>query len=60
MNKQNDKELEAIKLMAQASSSPFKTAFKASMGIAAAQLVVGLGFLGVVGIVILILALLIK
>lgn len=44
-NSNNDLETTAIKALAMASKTPFRTAFKASLGVAAAQLVVLAGFL---------------
>lgn len=55
MNDNNNSEiLNVVKMMAAATNSPFKTAFKASLGIAAAQLVVIVSmitiFLGIVAL----------
>lgn len=47
MNENNNQTEEtAIKILAAASKTPFKTAFLATMGVAAAQLALGLVFLG--------------
>lgn len=52
INKQNDGELNAIKALASATSTPFKTAFKATLGIAAAQAVLTAAFVASVTIVV--------
>lgn len=48
MNQQrnNDIELNAVKAIASASQTPFKTAFKVTMGIAVAQLAITAIFFG--------------
>lgn len=45
-----------IAAVAASSKTPFRTAFKVALGIAAAQLVVGLLFLGAIGAIILLAA----
>lgn len=45
-NTENDVEITAIKALAVASKTPFKTAFKATLGVAAAQLVITVVFFG--------------
>lgn len=48
---QTDLELAAVKTIATASKTPFKTAFLATMGIAAAQIVVTFLFFGGLGVI---------
>lgn len=43
---QNDSALDAIKAVAAASQTPFKTAFKITMGVALAQLTIAFLFFG--------------
>ena len=57
---QNNTEITAIKAVAAVSATPFRTAFKLTMGVMVAQFVGLLIFLGAVGTAILVAALFIK
>jgi hypothetical protein len=59
-NQQNDMVMSGIKAVAAASATPFKTAFKVTMGIAVAQLLVLAMFLGGLATVVLIAAFLLN